>query len=338
MNCSRLEDVRVVSTVFLLICSSAILFVLLPCMKNRNVAIAWNWEHDKDFINALVSECERRDLSTILIDPANLQGILNDLNSGHLTVDVLYDRASDSDLKFVPLVNLLQNYPTRLFNGYPIAERARDKTTMHLEFMSAGLYVPHSLLLPPYQNQPVPFITEGETHWLGIPFVIKPANTTGGGSGVHLNASTLTDIFLARQEYPKDKYLIQETITPALLEGRRAWFRILYAFGEVLPFWGDDHTHVYRELALEEETLHELSTLRNYVHTIQGVCKLDFFSTEIAVTKERKFVVVDYVNEVCDMRLQSKCVDGVPDATVSRIISLLVNEVEITLHRSQVTD
>ena len=49
------------------------------------------------------------------------------------------------------------------------------------------------------------------------------------------------------------------------------------------------------------------------------VCGLDFFSTEIALTSEGRFVTVDYVNEICDMRLQSGHADGVPDALVTAI-------------------
>jgi len=39
----------------------------------------------------------------------------------------------------------------------------------------------------------------------------------------------------------------------------------------------------------------------------------DFFSTEIALAKDGRYVVVDYVNDPCDMRPQSKHFDGVPD-------------------------
>jgi hypothetical protein len=52
---------------------------------------------------------------------------------------------------------------------------------------------------------------------------------------------------------------------------------------------------------------------------IAEVCRLDFFSTEIAVTESRRFVTVDYVNDICDMRLQSQHKDGVPDIVVKEI-------------------
>jgi hypothetical protein len=60
---------------------------------------------------------------------------------------------------------------------------------------------------------------------------------------------------------------------------------------------------------------------------IEATCGLDFFSSEIAVTAEGRFVVVDYVNEVCDMRLQSRYANGAPDAIVHRIERLIASEV-----------
>ncbi len=307
-------------------------------MQNKNIAITWNWEYDEDFVVAIEQECAKRDISTLRIDEKNLHEIIDHVERGSYSFDVLFDRASDSDTAFVPLVNVLQQHSTRIFNNYYLAERARDKTTMHLELMTAGLFVPHSLIIPPFASQQFLFLTEKEVAELGSPFVIKPANTTGGGFGVHVNGTSLMNIHVARQEHPYDKYMIQEFLHPKIINEKRAWFRVLYAFGEVIPCWWDDTTHVYTEVTAEEEFLFELSTLRNYMHTIQKVCKLDFFSSEIVLTKEHQFVVIDYVNEVCDMRLQSKSVDGVPDDIVERIVTLLVNEIEITHQRSEGID
>jgi hypothetical protein len=45
------------------------------------------------------------------------------------------------------------------------------------------------------------------------------------------------------------------------------------------------------------------------------------------MTDENKFVVVDYVNEICDMRLQSKYPNGAPDVVVHRIEYLLAKTI-----------
>ncbi len=76
----------------------------------------------------------------------------------------------------------------------------------------------------------------------------------------------------------------------------------------------------------DEEECYGIAALRESMRTIRKVCSLDFFSSEIALTEENTFVVVDYVNEVCDMRLQSKHKDGVPDDVVRRIQELIAKE------------
>jgi hypothetical protein len=64
--------------------------------------------------------------------------------------------------------------------------------------------------------------------------------------------------------------------------------------------------------------------------TLGRVADLELFSTEIAITPERSFIVVDYINDPIDLRLQSKAADGIPDAAVADIARRLAEFV----HRS----
>jgi hypothetical protein len=57
------------------------------------------------------------------------------------------------------------------------------------------------------------------------------------------------------------------------------------------------------------------------------------FSTEIAITSDGRFVIVDYVNDPIDLRPQSKTFDGVPDDIVEDITKRLV-EVILMHHPS----
>jgi hypothetical protein len=100
---------------------------------------------------------------------------------------------------------------------------------------------------------------------------------------------------------------------------QRAWFRVFYAFGQIIPCWWDDQTHIYQELTPEDEERFGLQPLRSITATIREICGLEFFSTEIVLTLGHSFIVVDYVNEMCDMRLKSLHTDGVPDTIVQRI-------------------
>ena len=61
--------------------------------------------------------------------------------------------------------------------------------------------------------------------------------------------------------------------------------------------------------------------------TIAKITELDFFSTEIVLTNENKFIVIDYVNDQCDMRFKSKHIDGVPDNVIQNIVCNLKDKV-----------
>ncbi len=301
-------------------------------MKQYDLAIAWNWEYDEDYIGGIQRECEQRRVSVLQIKPGNLNEILENLRNGTVGFRALYDRASDADEAFVPLVTLLGQDSVRVINPHERVRPAIDKATMHLEFFAHGLHVPQTIILPPYNKKMQIEIVLSELDGLGKPFVIKPANTTGGGTGVVLNARTVQDIVDARQHHKDDKYLLQKKIEPANLDGKRAWFRVYYAFGEIIPCWWDDITHMYSQLVQTDEERFGLGPLRDSMRTIEQICKLDFFSSEIAMTTDRTFIVVDYVNEICDMRLQSKFHNGAPDAVVNRIQMLLALAVERHVH------
>jgi len=58
---------------------------------------------------------------------------------------------------------------------------------------------------------------------------------------------------------------------------------------------------------------------------IRQICKLDFFSTEMAMRGDGKLVIVDYVNDQPDMRKKSKFSDGVPDEIVDKVIQNIVS-------------
>src|SRR6476661_6493818 len=130
-------------------------------------------------------------------------------------------------------------------------------------------------------------------------------------------------ILRARMEFPEQKYLIQATVIPRTIHGQPAWFRIFYAVGKTYPCWWHPLTHVFSVVTPQDEGRYELTSLRGITQRIASLCKLDWFSTEIALTLEQ-FVVVDYVNDGIDTRIQSKAVDGVPDEVIQGITSQLV--------------
>jgi hypothetical protein len=139
-----------------------------------------------------------------------------------------------------------------------------------------------------------------------------------------LEISTLEQIQSARKLFPEQQYLLQEHVTPKVLDGLPAWFRVIYCLGEIFINYWDTTTHVYTPLTPEAETGLGLWTLPNVTRRIAGLCQLDLFSTEICLTEEERLVVVDYVNDPIDLRLQSKAKDGVPDFMVEQVAARIV--------------
>jgi hypothetical protein len=301
--------------------------------REYDLAVAWNWEYDRDFLQELLSAAGGRGLKACLIDQNNIGDTIHRLQNDDPFFYTVLDRASDEDERFLPFANILlrrysgtnQSRLIRVINPYDSTRRASDKATMHLEFLSRGLRVPFTIIISPYNHKREVELSLSELSQLGRPFIIKPANTTGGGIGVVIGAESLKDVIETRQHHKNDKYLLQEKVIPISLASRRAWFRVFYAFGNILPCWWDDQTHLYDELTREEEEGFNLKELHSIVATIREICGLDFFSTEVALTANQTFVVVDYVNEMCDMRLKSRFVDGVPNRIVQIVAESLAD-------------
>jgi hypothetical protein len=198
---------------------------------------------------------------------------------------------------------------------------------MHLEFITNGLEVPYSIIIPPHNQFKNIFISIDELSKLGRPFIIKPCNNTGGGVGVVTGAESLKEVLEERLTNSDDKYILQQKIYPSIMNARRAWFRSFWAFGRPIPVWWNDLTHIYDELNSDEIKNFRLSRLLLITKKISLITGLDFFSTEIVIPENKKFIVIDYVNDQCDMRIKSKHTDGVPDKVVIRIIDLMVKTI-----------
>jgi len=288
-----------------------------------DLVVAYDWEYDADFVRLVEEAARGRGLTTLIVRPADAGRTLEAFRAGEIDLAVLLDRASGVSPEFVGLQALAAE------KGRDVVERldklrwASDKATMHLEFLTAGLRTPHTVILPPFAVEPDVELTPEVLAPLGVPFVVKPANTTGGSVGVVAGAAGPDDVQAARRTYPADKYLLQEKVVPETSGGRRFWFRGFYVFGEVHLTWWDDLTHVYAELGPDEAAALGLGPIFAIVRTIARVSRLRFFSTEVARDARGRLVVVDYVNEICDMRLRSAHPDGVPDAVVARIAGRL---------------
>jgi len=289
-------------------------------MSNYDLCLTWNWEYDVDFVRLLDVACQSHGLSLLQITPENLSDMMRSLANEEIIFKVFFDRASDTDDRFIPIVQWACNHGIRHINPHELACRAWDKVAMH-QAISVSMETPFTIILPSYDEQPL--LPAIDLTSLGSSFTIKPAHG-GGGDGVINKATTLSQVLVARQEFPTQRYLLQGHIIPAQLGPRMAWFRVIYCAGKVYPCWWDSHTHIYTHVTPDEEACYNLGSLRTITSSITTLCGLTLFSTEIAITSDGRFVIVDYVNDPIDLRLQSKAFDGVPDNIVNDITERLL--------------
>jgi len=303
-----------------------------------HLAVAWDWELDRDFIGILEEELHSQRLRSFLVSHHNAHETVRRIHRGELTFGAFLDRAGDAGEHFENVSRAIQKTKTLFINPPDANARANDKAIMHEAFGRKGIAVPFSIIISPYNKKREIELKLSDIARLGRPFIIKPANTTGGGIGVITGAETLMDVIESRKHHKNDKYLLQEKIVPLVLGGLKGWFRVFYVMGLILPCWWDDETHRYSLIQPEDRERFSLHPLTGITKKIHDVCGLDFFSTEIAVTVNHRHVVVDYVNDICDMRLQSVFFDGVPDKLVRTIARRIARRLRVMEHRGQVHD
>ena len=284
-----------------------------------DLCLPWYYEYDADFVQLIQDACEAQDVSLWLITPENVLESITALYKCETTFRTLLDRAQ-GDPRFLPINRWAREKGVRRLNPDEVSDRVSDKATMHLELITGGVDTPYTIILSPFLEQPI--LREIDLSPLGSRFYIKPV-MGGGGEGV-VELSSIEEIAKARLEFPEQKYLVQAHVEPVDLDGRPAWFRVFYAGGDVWLCWWHPSTHVYTMLSKGEEDQYGLSRLRDVTKRIASICGLDWFSTEIAVPSNGKFISVDYVNDQIDLRLQSAAVDGVPDQVIKELATRLV--------------
>ena len=254
------------------------------------------------------------------ITPNNLLESITALYKGENTFRTILDR-SQYDPRFEPIHRWSREHNVRRINPAEVSAWSEDKATMHLELISAGIHTPYTILLSPFIEQPV--LPDLDLTPLGDQFVIKPSNG-GGGEGVILGAFSMDQILRARMEFPEQKYLIQATVMPRTIQGQPAWFRIFYRKRQNLSLLVasayaclfNGHTPGRKQIRTHCPARRSHSASLPSANWIgsqpRSPCTLE------------EFVVVDYVNDGIDTRVQSKAVDGVPDEVMQGIAEQLV--------------
>lgn len=293
-----------------------------------DLAISYTWVYDIEFTQLIEKMFQANGLSTFVINRTNIDEITKYVREKKIIFTAYLDRASDVDSNFSELGKLLTNSSCRIINQYENVAQSTDKSIVQSKLIDAGLNIPKTIIIPPFDKQPELNIPPKKLEQLGKPFVIKPAYYSGGSDGVIKNGLTLNDIQLARMINKDDNYLVQEKIYPDIINNHRAWFRVLWVFGKVIPLLWDDDTLIYSELDVQKEHPEICNELIEQMKIIYEVAELEYFSSEFALTKSGELFLIDYVNDQCDMRLKSKHPDGVPNKIVKEFISEMIQFVK----------
>jgi hypothetical protein len=296
-------------------------------MEIFDLAIAYKWKFDKEFVDLIEERFQRSGLSTFIIANYNISEVIELLKTKKIGFKACLDRASDEDPNFLPIAKILSRKKCYIINPHYKIVRSIDKTAMHKKLLKKKLQVPKTYLLSSFDKDEYLHLTEDDLDEIDRPFIVKPALFTGGGEGVLRNCESLIQIQDERIKNHANKYLVQEIVYPRTLHAKRAWFRIIYAFGHVLQTWWDDRTHIYFRVTKNEIKKYNLLPLSRISQRLARITQLDYFSTEIALTKDHKFILIDYINDQCDMRLKSNHPDGVPDEIVSEFIERMKRKV-----------
>lgn len=287
-------------------------------METADLLLAYDWPYDEPFLARLGRSLRAAGRSLVTVSPQGLEAALSRLRRGDLTAGAFLDRGADTDPAFEPLEAWAAEHVPVVLNPAIDRRRAWRKSNLHWEFIRAGVHAPHTLVVPAWNRQPV-LEVQPDLAPLGVTFAIKP-DLGGGGWGVTLGARSWEQVEKARCEMPDDDLLLQELIEPQEIEGRRAWFRIFYACGEVIPCWWDDRTRLFGPLVtVAERRRLGLDGLWSVAGIAAKIGRLDLFSTEAARVGDGRWVVVDYVNDPVDLRILTQAGEGMPVEGAERI-------------------
>ncbi len=284
----------------------------------------WDWEYDDNFIARLGRACAARSVRFLEFHESRIEEFTDLLETGAFCNSMVFDRVSDVMPGLLLYLLRLRENGSWVINDPEGMNWCKDKATMHLELLSAGVRVPYGVVISTEDHPEQMAIMEMSPERLGTPFVIKPA-VGGGGDGVVLNACSPQDVYEYFRRLGRCKVVLQRRILPQRLGTKRGWFRVFWVLGEIHPCWWDDHTHVYEPLSMEDERLYNLEELRAITALIAQVSGMDLFTTELAMDDDSMLVAVDFVNEMPDLRPQSVHRDGVPDALLERIAERLAD-------------
>jgi hypothetical protein len=295
-----------------------------------------------------------RGLSCALLHDGVVHEAIRRLDQGrlkigfHLDYFALWHVAGDA---YARLAEAVQDAGGSPVNSPAQSRRFTDKATAHAELLRHGFGVPETIIVGPAPAERP--LTAAERIRLGLTepgarVYIKPANGFGGRGVVavagHEENALAAALGAARNADPQDAVLIQRAVSCPRLKcddgvERPAYWRVLYCLGELHAFWWSrqelDHGRpCYYPMTPAERTYYRLEPVLSFVQDLAALTGLEWFSTELCLSegaeasryrvrgadgRERPVVAIDYVNDQCDVDVQSRWLGAPPDAVVRHL-------------------
>ncbi|MBU0672718.1 MAG: hypothetical protein KJ732_06815 [Candidatus Margulisbacteria bacterium] len=300
-------------------------------MAVYDLAFVFVGDKSESLIKWLRQECSFRKLKFLWINEPNAPEMLQKILSRKIKINFLVDNESNyynPDDIYTKICYAAKDQGGRVVDDPDDARTYADKSVTHFDFVEAGLPVPYTVVVRNWQPDDFS-LSSGQLKRLGKPFIIKPARGFGQHGVVKDASGDITQIAEARHFSRGDNFLLQEKIVPLVLGDVPAWFRVYYLFGEIIPcFWHPETGH-YRHVTLREMNKYRLLPLARYVSEIARIVKMKFFSTEIAVSgqgKERRFVIIDYVNDQVELCVRPTKIAGPVPEVVHHVTETLAEQ------------
>ena len=306
------------------------------------------------FDHWLARAAAARGLSCALIHDGIIHETIRRLATGQLTIGFHLDYFALWHVAHDPYAQLAQaviDAGGRSINSPARSRLFTDKAAAHAELLRAGFGVPETVVLRPWS--PDRSLTTEEWRRLrldepGASVYVKPANGFGG-NGVARTQVTTPDalaaaLAAARHHDRRESYLVQREVRCLRHRcddgiDRPAYWRVVHCLGDFMAFWWDREAPsrgqpAYNEVTPAEVWRHNLQALYDASEALADLCGLEWFSTEICLSSgnepsrfrlhgadgyDRPLVVIDYVNDQCDVDVQSRWLGAPPDAVVKHV-------------------
>ena len=309
----------------------------------------------------LATEAKALGLSCALIHDGAVREVICRLSAGEMTVGFHLDYHAlwhRSDDLYARLAEAVQDSGGRPVNAPARSRLFTDKAAAHAELLRHGLGVPPTIVFRPAAAERS--LTAGERCSLRLEepnarLYVKPANGYGG-KGVTCVPGADADAFVralaaSRQHDRQDTYLVQREVRPPLVRSddgleRPAYWRILGCLGDLIPFWWRPFDRSsgqpsYCRVSPEEIRRMRLQPVLEYARALADLSGLQWFSTELSLSdgsepsryqvtgadgRDRPVVAIDYLNDQCDVDVQSRWPGAPPDDVVRHVARRFARE------------